>query len=201
MNGLRTRQRTWPAVSAFCLVIVFLASVACAAEEKKFNPGDLGQAIISVAIFLVLLLVLGKYAWGPIIAQLRGREDRIGQSVSLAQKQQKQAADLLAQYEAQIEHAHDEVEQLLATGREQAETHRQELVAQARAEAERSVKQAKREIQLARNEALQDLRHTTARMAVELAERVLRREVNADDQDRMMRDTLEDIRRREGEDA
>ena len=201
MNGPRARQHARPGMAAFGTVMFMITSVASAAEDAQFNPGDLGQAIIAIAIFLLLLLVLGKFAWKPIIAQLRSREDRIGQSISVAEKQQKQAADLLAQYETKIAGAQEEAEQFLARAREQAEEHRQELVAQARAEADRSVKQAKREIQLARDEALQELRETTASMAVELAGRVLRREVTGDDQQRLLHETLADIRTHAAEDT
>jgi len=202
MNRPRARQHAWPAVSAFWLVTFLVTAVASAAEEEKpFDPGNLGQAVIAIAIFLVLLLVLKKFAWGPIIAQLHSREDRIGQSVTLAQKQQTQAADLLAKYEAQLADAQTRVEQLLADAREQAETHRQELVAQARAEADRAVKQAKREIELARADALQNLRETTARMAIELTQRILQREVTPDDHQRMLKEALEDIELCQAEDA
>lgn len=202
MNRPRARHYAWPEVSAFGLVMFLVTGAARAAEgDKPFDPGDLGQAIIAIAIFLVLLLVLRKFAWGPVIAQLRSREDRIGQSVALAEKQQTQAADLLARYEARMTEAQDQVEQLLADAREQAETHRQELVAQARAEADRSVKQAKREIEVARAEALQDLRETTARMAIDLTQRILQKEVTPDDHERMLREALEDIELCEAEDA
>ena len=83
MHRPRMRQHIRPAVSAFVLVLLLIAGIAQAAgEDGQFNPGDLGQAIIAIAIFLLLLLVLGKFAWGPIIAQLRSREDRIGQSIA-----------------------------------------------------------------------------------------------------------------------
>ena len=201
MSGPRARQHARPGMVAFGTVMFMITSVVSAAEDAPFNPGDLGQAIIAIAIFLLLLLVLGKYAWKPIITQLQSREDRIGQSVSLAQKQQKQAADLLSQYEAKISGAQEEADQFLLRAREQAEEHRQDLIAQGRTEADRSVKQAKREIQLARDAALTELRETTATLAVELAQRVLRREVTPDDQERLLHETLADIRTHRAEDA
>ena len=100
-----------------------------------------------------------------------------------------------------MENAQEEIEQLLAAGREQAEEHRQALIAQARQEADRSVRYARHEIDLARDQAMQDMRETTARMAVELAEGVLRREIAPDDQDRLLRDTLEEIHLRAAEEA
>ena len=203
MHRSRVRQQTWPAISAWAIVVLLTAGVARAAEEGGggFNPGDLGQAIIAIAIFLLLLLVLGKFAWGPIIAQLRSREDRIGQSITQAERREKQAAELLAQYQAKMENAQEEVERLLAAAREQAEEHRQALIAQARQEAERSVRYARHEIDLARDQAMQDMRETTARMAVELAEGVLRREIAPDDQDRLLRETLEEIHLHAAEEA
>ena len=202
MHRPRVRQHIRLVVPACVFVLLLIAGVAqAAAEEKKFDPGDLGQAIIAIAIFLVLLLVLGKFAWGPIIAQLRSREDRIGQSITQAEKQQAEAEDLLAKYEAQLQGAREEVEQLLATAREQAEEHRQELVALARQESERSVRQAKHQISRAKAEAMQEMRQVTASMAVDLAGRVLGREVSPADQDRLLHDTLEDIARHAGEEA
>jgi len=202
MHGPRTRHQDLPAVLAGVLVLLVIAGVAQAAgKEGSFDPGDLGQAIIAIAIFLVLLLVLGKFAWKPVIAQLKSREDRIGQAITQAEKRQAQAEDLLAKYEARMQGAKDEVEHLLAAAREQAEAHRQDLVAQARQEAERSVRQARHDIARAKAEAMQEMREETARMAVALAERVLQREVSAADQERLLRQTLEDIAQHAGEEA
>lgn len=197
------RQQVWPVVSAWVAVVLLATGVARAAgsDQGGFDPGDLGQAIIAVVIFLVLLLVLGKFAWGPIIAQLRSREDHIGQSVTHAEKTRTQAEELLARYQARIQGAREEVEQILTAARAEAEKHRQELLVQARQEAERSIKYAKREIAMARDETMQEMREVTARMAVELAQRVLQRELGDDDQDRILRDTLEDIRQHAAEEA
>ena len=202
MHTPRVRQQPWPVVSACVIVLLLIAGVARASgDDAAFDPGDLGQAIIAIAIFLLLLLVLGKFAWGPIIAQLRSREDRIAQTITQAEKHQVEAAELLTQYKTKIDGAHLEVEQLLAAAREQAEEHRQDLIAQAHTEAERSVRYANREIALAKEEALKDLRETTARMAVDLAERVIRREMSPEDQDRLLHDALDEIAQHAGEDA
>ena len=169
--------------------------------KAGFDPGDLGHAIIAIAIFLLLLLVLGKYAWRPVIAQLRDREDRIGQSVSQAEKRQKQAADLLAEYQAQMQGAREQAERLLASSRGEAAEHRDALLAQGRRQAEHALTYAKREIAMARDEAMQDMRETTARMAIELAGQILRRELTPDDQDRLLRDAMDDIARHVSEEA
>ena len=202
MHTPRVRQQPWPTVSACVMVLLLVVGVARAAgDDAAFDPGDLGQAIIAIAIFLLLLLILGKFAWGPIIAQLHSREDRIAQTITQAETRQTEADRLLAKYHAKIEGAQAEVEKLLTTAREQAEEHRQDLIAQAHTEADRSVKYAKHEIALAKEEALQSMRETTARMAVDLAEHVIRRELSPDDQDRLLNDALDQIAQHAAEDV
>lgn len=202
MSRPRVRQRTRAAAAAWGLTTVWGAAAAqAAAAEGGFNPGDLGHAIIAIAVFLILLLVLGKYGWGPIIAQLRSREDRIGQSVSLAEKRRKQAEALLAEYQAQMQGAGEQADRLLAAARGQAAEHQEALLAEGRREAEAALTYAKQQIDMARDEAMRDMREMTARMAVELAGRVLRRDLTAEDQDRLLRDAMDDIARHVSEDA
>ena len=104
-----------------------------------------GLIIWTVITFILLLIVLRKVAWGPILAALEQREHTIRNSLEEAQRARQEAAQLLAQHQQMLTDANREVGRLLEQGREEAERLRISLTEQARAEAQRLTEAAQRE--------------------------------------------------------
>jgi F-type H+-transporting ATPase subunit b len=129
-------------------------------------------------VFLLLLAILWKFAWGPISAGLEKREHRIAEHIAAAERRHEEAKELLAQYERKLAAAQDEVRAIIDEARRDAAALQQEMVAQARADAATEMNRAKREVETARDQALKQLVETSANLAVELAGRILRTELD-----------------------
>ena len=184
-----------PEVLAGVLAALWAPASALAGEGKvEFYPGDLGQAIAALLIFIVLLAILGRWAWKPLIVQLRRREESIASAIERSEAQQREAEDLLNHYRSRLESVEVEAKGLLDRGRRQADTEREEILAAARADAQQATARAREEIERAKRTALEDLQRTTAQLATEIAERVLVANLDEAQHDRLMEDALGEIR-------
>lgn len=142
---------------------------------------DPDLAIFTAVIFLLLLLVLGKFAWGPIIEALDKRENSLADKLEEADRLQREARALLADYERKLAVASEQVSEMIEKGRREAEIQAQRIVDDA-AEVARSEKtRAIAAIHAAKEAALQELAKRSVDTAFGLAGKVLGREIRPAD--------------------
>ncbi len=138
-------------------------------------------AIWTAVVFLVLLLVLWKFAWGPLAQGLDRRERGIAEQIAQAEQSNQQAQQLLVQYEQKLADAKDEVHAIVEQGRRDAEQVGREMIEDAKQEARREQQRALQQIDSATTNALKELADQTATMAVELAGKIVRAELKPGD--------------------
>lgn len=172
-----------------------LAGSALAADEGGANPfaGDVGNAIWTLVIFVLVLVVLGKFAWGPILGALQKREDFIRDSLEQAKHDRDEAAKQLADYEKRLANAKAEASAIVEEGRRDAEVLKGKIEASAKAEADAMVERAKREIGIATDTARKELYDLTARLATGVASRILNEELDAGKHERLIAESIEEI--------
>ena len=114
-------------------------STAEAAGGAASNPLSIDPdlAICTAIVFVLLLLVLAKFAWRPIMAGLEKRENSIAAQIAEAQAANEKAAATLEQYQQKLAAASDEVRGLIAEGKREAEAMRDKIVAEAQEVARR----------------------------------------------------------------
>jgi F-type H+-transporting ATPase subunit b len=158
--------------------------------------GDLMNSIYTLVIFLAVLLVLGKFAWGPVLRTLQRREQFIRESLEEAKKDREEAEKRLREYEERLHTARMEASSIVEEGRKDAETAKRRIHDQARAEAEAMLERAKREIGIARDTAVKELYQRVAEMATDVAGKVLTRTLTPDEHRRLMESSFAEIRTR-----
>ena len=177
-----------------------LAAAPALAEEAHGETGapygDFGQAFMILAVFGGLLLILGKYAWKPIIAQLQRREKEVGERLQDTERRNRQAKELEAHYHARLDRADAEAKQLLAKSLEEAAKAREELLSAAREEGNRTIGSAKSEIELFKKAAIEELQQATANMAVSIAGEILQDQISPEKQEELVEQSLTRIRAR-----
>ena len=182
-------------VFAVGLLPVVGAAECLASEGKGGSPNPLifepDLAVFTAIIFLVLMAVLWKFAWGPIMQGLRKREEAIAEEIASAQRSNEEAKDLLAQYESRLGEAADEVRSLLDQGKKDADAQRQQIIADAQDAARAEKERAVREIDVAKNEALSELAEKSVDTAVDLAGRIVGKQLEAADHTRLIQEALE----------
>jgi F-type H+-transporting ATPase subunit b len=149
--------------------------------------GEWGEAVWTVAAFLLLLAVLGRFAWKPLLAQLKAREEHIQHQIDAANTARQQAERLLDQYKAQgldiVQKAYDEAQ------RRQAE-----MLERAQKELALLKRDAEGDIEHARQAALESLWQQAGDMVRMVTQEVLGRAVQAEDQQRLLREAIDKVR-------
>ena len=172
-----------------------LPALAAEGGEANIFAGDLGNMIWTVVIFVLLLVVLKKAAWGPILERLQARENFIRESLEEAKRAREAAEETLAAYEAKLAEARGAATAIVDEGRRDAEEVRQRLEADAKDEAGRIVVRARREIDLAKEAAVEEIFTLASRLSTEVAAKVIRKELTAADHERLIREAADKIRR------
>ena len=149
-----------------------------------------GLAVWMGLTFLILMLVLKKYAWGPITAALDSREKNIQESMDQARKALEEAKAIQADNTTARREAEASAQALLRQAREDAEKLRGEEVAKTREQIQAMQEQARQEIEREKDSALEALRHQVADLAIDAAERILHENLDADKQKKIVNDFL-----------
>jgi F-type H+-transporting ATPase subunit b len=154
---------------------------------------DPGLFIWTIVTFLVLLTLLAKFAWRPLLQSLEARQETITKSLADAEKA-RQELERLNQESAQIiRQARIDAESIIGAGRADAERLRGELREKARAEAEGIIKNAERQIQLETARALQDIRREAADISVAIASKLIRRNLTKEDNEKLIDEALKQL--------
>ena len=161
-------------------------------HRRVYDPATLRDdlAIWTFVVFMVVLAVLWKFAWGPIVEGLERREQRIADNIAAAERQNKQAADLLKAYELKLQNAANEVREILEEARRDAQHTQEEILAKARAEAEAERQRALRDIEIAKEQALKQIGEEGANLAVDLAGRIIRAQLTPQDHARLIQEAM-----------
>lgn len=178
--------------SAVWLASLESAHAAEGGEGVAPNPlfFDPDLAIFTAIVFLLLLGVLYKFAWGPIREALEGREKSIADNIAAAEAKHEEAKRLLAEHEQRLSGTADEVRGLLEEARRDAEHTKSTILAEAQQAAQAERDRALREVKTATDAALQAISERGADLAVELAGRIVQSELKADDHARLIRDAI-----------
>jgi F-type H+-transporting ATPase subunit b len=180
--------------SAIAGALVALPAMAAEGETGSIFAGDLGNMIWTVVIFALVVFVLGKFAWGPILEGLQSRENFIRESLEEAKADREKAEETLKSYEAKLAEARGEATAIVDEGRRDAEVVRQTIEDKAKAEAEQIVVRARREIDLAKEAAVDEIFGLASRLSTEVASKVIRKELTADDHERLIQEAADKIR-------
>ena len=135
---------------------------------------------------MLVVVVLGKFAWGPILALLQQREEFIHKSLADAKHDREEAEARLHEYATRLQSARSEALTILDEARRDAERLREDLKTKARAEADQLVKNAERQIQLETQRALQQIRHEAIDLSVQIASKLLQRNLTKEDNERLI---------------
>lgn len=134
------------------------------------NPG---LSIWTTVVFVLLVLVLGKFAWKPLLKTLQDREDKIRDSLEQAERARAEAAELLKQNERNMARAEEEYQKIIREAKALGEKVKEDIVDKAHQHAQHELQAAKDEIKRDIEAAKQQLRGEVADLAIKAAEKIL----------------------------
>ena len=186
----------FPRVAAPCLVLVCAASPVLASEEggggALITP-QIGTIFWTLITFILLVVVLGKYAWKPLLGALDERQRSIEESLRQAEKEKADAAKLVEEHKALVAQAHRERAESVAAGQRDAEALKAEILEQARQQRDQLLKQTEEQVQAGIVQAQSKLRVLTADMVIKAAEKLLARNLDDATQRKLVEDYLTDL--------
>ncbi|MDF9798307.1 F-type H+-transporting ATPase subunit b [Catalinimonas alkaloidigena] len=141
---------------------------------------DFGLIVWQILIFLVVLFVLSKFAWKPIINGLNERENSINESLLSAEKARNAMAELKADNEKLLAEARKERDNILKDATAAANKLREEAKEQASKDGARIIADAKASIETQKNAALAEVKDQVAQLSVQIAEKILREKLSDD---------------------
>lgn len=154
---------------------------------------DPGLFFWTIAVFLVLLFLLRKFAWGPLLAALEERQAGIRKSLDDADKAKRELAEVQTKASALIGKARMEADAILSEARADGVRIRQELRDLAQKEAEAITRNAQQQIQLERDRAVTELRQEAVDLSVLIASKLVRRNLTREDNAALIEDALQQV--------
>lgn len=183
MSVFSTRlRRTLSRIAALTAAITLTAVPALASETE--GPPDLlapnaGLMFWTLLIFILLLIVLSKFAFKPLFAAVEAREKALEDAIEGAKRDRAEAEQLLSQQRAQLEAARTEAQSIIADSRAISEKMRGDLLAQTKQQQEEMIEQARRAIESEKADAIAMLRREAVDLAIAGASRVIEKNLDS----------------------
>lgn len=140
---------------------------------------NLGTTVWTAIVFLALLGILWRFAWGPILSAIDSREQGIQGAIDEAIARNAEAERLLAEHREQLADARRQGNELIAEAKTAGEKLRKDIEAKAREEGQALIERARDEIERERDAALDTLRRESVELALAAASRLLRENLDA----------------------
>ena len=154
---------------------------------------DPGLFIWTILTFLVLVALLARFAWRPLLQALESRQESIRKSLDDAQKAKQELERLHAESAEIIRQSRVEADAIVTRSRGDAERLREEMKQKARAEADAIVKNAERQIQLETSRAVQQIRREAVDLSVMIASKLIQRNLTKEDNERLIEEALKQV--------
>jgi len=163
------------------------------AGPQQESPEEIksDMSIYTFVVFVLLTIVLLKFAWGPIMAGLAKREESIARMIEDARQGARKAEQTLAEYQRKLAAAQEETREMMTRTRQEADALRERILSEAQAAADREKERAVADIRAARDVALQEIAQRSVDTAVQLAAQIVRREVKPAEHTQLIREALE----------
>lgn len=178
------------------LAVALAPGMALAAGSNEidiFAPRfDLG--IWTIVVFLGLVWVLRKYAWGPMIEGLRKREENVRGALEEAKKARADAQNIQAELKKQFDGAAQKIAGMMEEGRRDAQQLLADAKAQAAKEHQTERERARREIETQKDQAIQEIWQKTAQVATHIAMKAVRKQLTIDDHHALIDEALQELK-------
>jgi F-type H+-transporting ATPase subunit b len=171
----------------------FYLAAADNGETPNVFALSLGVSFWTFVIFIILAVVLAKYAFPPILGYAAAREQRIQEALDAARIQREQAEQLLEEQRAELAKARTHVQEIIAEGKVAAERVRETMIQETREEQQTMLARARRDIQEERNVAIEALRHEAVELALAAAGRLVTHRMDSGEDRKIVTEFLQSV--------
>ncbi|HSP88407.1 MAG TPA: F0F1 ATP synthase subunit B [Ignavibacteriaceae bacterium] len=171
------------------------AYIAIIASEGGGSLVDVNPGLVvwTVITFLVLLFILKKIAWKPILTALNEREGAIRESLEKAEKAKEAAQKILEENQASLLKAEEESKKIIEQSRQYSQKLKDQMMKESKEQAQKIIEDATSQIEQKKNEAFSELKTKVAEIAIQAAEKVLKENLDKDSNKKLVDRYIEDI--------
>jgi len=202
------RNLTWLIVAMLALTLCAAPAMAEAEHKGEHAANETGKidvaekfglkrydlGIYTLIVFGILVFILGRFAWGPMMAGLDKREAHLRKAHDDAEGARNEAQRALADVQARLSKAAEEVRAMLDEARRDAQVVKDQMKADAATEIQAERDRIRREIDMARDQALQQIYQQAVQLAALVSTKAVKREMTAADHTRLLDEALTDLR-------
>ena len=155
---------------------------------------SIGTVIWTTIAFLVVVFILAKFAWKPILSSIREREESIEEALEAAERAKEKMKDLEANNEKLLLEARQEREEIIKSARDAKEKMIAEAKEKAQAEADKVLKNAQATIRAEKSSAINELKSLVGELSIDIAEKILKEELSADKQKALIEASMKEAK-------
>ncbi len=165
---------------------------------QQLVVANAGQGMLSTILFvsvsfLILLLALKKFAWGPVVNMMEERENKIASDIDNAEKSRLDAEKLGKQREMELKQSRTEAQGIIAQAKETAENNAHAILLDAEEHATRIKKQAQEDLRIERERMIDEAKKEVANLSVEIASKILKKELSASTHQELIQSSIEKL--------
>lgn len=154
---------------------------------------NVGTMIVQLIFFIVLLALVTKFAWRPVMNMMKEREDYVASEIDEAELSRKDAEKASQEAQDYLKQMKEETQQMLEDARNAGVKQKEEILASANEEAERLKTTALADIENEKEKAVQALQDQVASISVLIASKVIEKELSAEDQESLINDYIKEV--------
>ena len=158
---------------------------------------DPGLFVWTILTFLLLLTVLAKFAWKPLLKMLKDREELIRSSLEDAEKAKKKLERLNAEGEAIINQARSEAQSILSEGKAAAAKLKDETLDVAKEQAKQIASEAEKQINIEKDKAIAEIKSEVVNLSISIAEKLINKNISPEDNKALIDESLSNIKKYE----
>lgn len=156
---------------------------------------DFGLVFWMTISFLIVVFLMRKFAWGPILSSLKDRENSIAEALNAAKKAREEMAGMKAENEKILLEARNERDRILKEAREAKDMIVNEARTKAQTEGDRMINLARQTINNEKMAAITELKNQVATLSIEIAEKVMRQQLSNDEKQKaLVQELLKDVK-------
>ncbi|MCQ0077325.1 F0F1 ATP synthase subunit B [Pediococcus acidilactici] len=169
---------------------MFSHMILGAAQGSTLYVGDM---LFYAILFVVLMALIAKFAWGPVNAMLKERADRISNDIESAEQAKKEAQKLAEQRKEALDNSHAEATTIINNAKNSGAKERELIVGNAQVEAKSLKDKAKQDIEQERADALKSAQDDIASLSIEIASKVIKKELDENSQKELIDSYIEGL--------
>ena len=154
---------------------------------------SLGTILAQMLNFFILVWLLARFAYKPLLAMMTKRKERIAKDLEAAEKARAEAEEFKADYAAQISNARVEAQQIVEKAIQEAENTTREQLATAREQIEQEKNRARQDIAIERDRAMNSLRNEVVSLSVAMAGKVVAKDMNSETNTKLIEDAIRQL--------